>query len=131
VDQTKLDANCVGYLSRDAAERVNLADEMSFGDAANSGIARHLRDEFAAERDHSRAQSHARGGDCGLATCVAGTDNDDLEIVAHEENWKSNRKGRNGLRLASRLASILAGFLQMSPLQGFRRLGAVNLGLAA
>jgi hypothetical protein len=44
-EETELDAAGVGDLAHDAAEGVDLADEMALGDAADGGIAGHLRDQ--------------------------------------------------------------------------------------
>ena len=45
VEHTELDHGVVGDDAGHSAQGVDLADDLSFGDAADSGIARHLRDE--------------------------------------------------------------------------------------
>ena len=80
VEQAKLDADGVGDLSHDAAEGVDFADEMSFGDAADGGIAGHLRDQIDIERVERGLQAHARGGHGGFASGVAGADHDYVEM---------------------------------------------------
>ena len=45
VEEAELDAAAVGDFSHDAAEGVDFADEMAFGDAADGGVAGHLGDK--------------------------------------------------------------------------------------
>ena len=53
---------------------------MAFGDAADGGVAGHLRDEVEVQREERGAQAHARGGHRGFAAGVAGADDDDVEL---------------------------------------------------
>ena len=76
VEQAELDADGVGDFAHDAAEGVDFADEMALGDAADGGIAGHLRDEVEVEREEGGAQAHARGGDGGFAAGVSGADDE-------------------------------------------------------
>ena len=45
VEQAELDADGIGDFAHDAAEGVDFADEVALGDAADGGVAGHLRDE--------------------------------------------------------------------------------------
>ena len=72
VEEAELDSGGVGDLAHDSAEGVDLADEMAFGDAADGGVAGHLRDEVEIEGENGGAEAHARGGHRGFAACVAG-----------------------------------------------------------
>src|SRR5271170_1271496 len=74
VKQAELDADGVGDLAHDSAERVDFADEMALGDAADGGVAGHLRDEVEVEREERRAQAHARRSDGGFAAGVSRAD---------------------------------------------------------
>jgi hypothetical protein len=74
VEETELDAAAVGDFAHDAAEGVDFADEMTFGYAADGGVAGHLCDEVEVEGEESGAEAHARGGGGGFATSMAGTD---------------------------------------------------------
>ena len=76
VQQAELDADGVGDLAHDAAEGVDFADEVSLGDAADGGIAGHLRDEIDVQGEERGAQAHAGGGHRGLASGMAGADHD-------------------------------------------------------
>jgi hypothetical protein len=80
IQQTELDANGVGDLAHDAAQGVDFADQVSFGNPSYSRIAGHLRDEIDVERIESRFQAHARGGHGGFAPGMAGADYDYVEL---------------------------------------------------
>ena len=80
VEQAELDADSVGDFAHDAAERVDFAHEMALGDAADGGIAAHLRDEVEVHGDERGLEAHARGGHGGLAAGVAGADDDDVVL---------------------------------------------------
>ena len=72
IQQAELDADGVGDFAHDAAESIDFADEVSLGNAADGGIARHLRDEVDVERVERSLQAHASGGHGGLASGMAG-----------------------------------------------------------
>ena len=81
VQQAKLDADSVGNLAHDSAERIDFADEMSLRDAANGWVAGHLRDQIDVQRVERRLQPHACRGHRGLAPCVTRADHDYLELL--------------------------------------------------
>ena len=80
IEQAELDADRVGDFAHDAAERIYFADQMSLGDAAHGGVARHLRDQVHVERVEGGLQSHARGSHGGLASGMAGADDYNVEL---------------------------------------------------
>ncbi len=80
IQQAELDADRVGDFAHDAAEGVDFADEVSLGDAAHSGIARHLRDQIDVERVEGGLQAHAGRSHRGFASGMAGADYDDVEL---------------------------------------------------
>ena len=80
VEQAELDADGVGDFAHDAAEGVDFADQMAFGDAADGGIAGHLRDQVDIERVEGGLQAHAGGGHGGFASGVAGADDHHVEL---------------------------------------------------
>jgi hypothetical protein len=80
VEQAELDAAGIGDLAHDAAEGVDLADQMSLGDAADGGIAGHLRDQVEVQGEERRAQAHPRGSGSGFAASMAGTDYQYVEL---------------------------------------------------
>jgi hypothetical protein len=79
VEEAELDAAGVGDFAHDAAQRIDFADEVAFGYAADSGVAGHLGDEVEVEGEEGGAEAHARGGGGGFAACVAGADDEDVE----------------------------------------------------
>ncbi len=80
VEQAELDADGVGDFGHDAAESVDLADDVSLGDAADGGVAGHLRDEIGVEGEQRGAQSHARRGHGGFAAGMTGADYGNVEM---------------------------------------------------
>ena len=89
VQQPKLDSDLVGQLTHDAAKSVDLADEMSLGNTADSGITGHLCDQIEIQRHERCPQPHSRRCDGSLATRVAGANDQHVvtlgEIRFHEE----------------------------------------------
>jgi hypothetical protein len=53
---------------------------MAFGDAADGWVAAHLCDQVEVESEDGRAETHAGGGHCGFAACVAGAYYDYVEL---------------------------------------------------
>ncbi len=85
VEETELDADGVGNLSHDAAEGVDLTDDVSLGDASDGGIAGHLRDEVGVDGEQGGTQSHARGGHGGFTAGMSGSNYGD--VVMFGESW--------------------------------------------
>jgi hypothetical protein len=83
VEHAELDAGAVDAAAHFAAERVNLAHDLPFGDPADSGITRHFAGIVEIERREQRGEAHARASKPGFDTGMAGTDNNNLEIVFH------------------------------------------------
>jgi hypothetical protein len=73
IQQAKLDADRIGHLAHNPAQRVHFPHQVPLGDAANSGIARHLRDQVEIETKQRRTQAHTRRRHRRLATCVPRT----------------------------------------------------------
>src|SRR5581483_5528719 len=80
VQQAKLDADGIGNLAHDSAERIDFAYEMPFRDSAHGGIAGHLRDQIDVQSVERRLQAHARASDSGLAAGMTGSDDNDVEL---------------------------------------------------
>ena len=66
----------VDGFAHQAAERVDLANEMALRGAADGWIARHVRDRVARQRAQADAASQARGRVRGLDAGVPGADDD-------------------------------------------------------
>ena len=93
VQQAKLNADCVGDFAHDAAEGIDFADQMSFGDSADGGVAGHLRDQVDVQRVEGGLQAHAGCGHGGFASGVAGADHDYVEMfgeLRHPGFYSSN-----------------------------------------
>ena len=80
IQQAELDADRIGDLAHDAAERVDFAHQVSLGDAADGRIAGHLRDQVDVQRVERGLQAHAGGGHGGLASGMAGADDHYVEL---------------------------------------------------
>jgi hypothetical protein len=80
VEEPELDANCIGDLAHDAAEGVDLTNQMAFCHSANGGVAAHLGDEIEIHGDESSLEPHAGSGHRGLAPGVACTHHSDIVL---------------------------------------------------
>ena len=80
VEEAELDADGVGDLAHDAAEGVDFADQVAFGDAADGRIAGHLGDQVEVHGDDRGLEPHARGGHGGFAAGVARADDGDVVL---------------------------------------------------
>ncbi len=90
VEQSELNADGVGNFAHDAAERVDFADEMALGDAADGGVAAHLGDEVHVHGDERGLEAHARGSHGGFAASVAGADDNDI-VLFRKRHWECHR----------------------------------------
>ena len=82
VEQAELDADGVGDFAHDAAERVDFADEVALGHAADGRIAAHLGDEVEVHGDERGLEAHARGGHGRFAAGVPGAHHDDIVLFS-------------------------------------------------
>ena len=85
VEQPELDADGVGHLAHDAAERVDFADQMALGHAADSGVAAHLRDEVQVHGDEGGLEAHARRSHGCLASGVSRAHHGDV-VLFHKSH---------------------------------------------
>ena len=82
VEQAELQAGRVDRLPHGAAQRIDLADDLPLGHAADRRVAAHLGDRVQVDRQQRRARSHAGGGQGRLGAGVSGTHHDDVIFVA-------------------------------------------------
>jgi len=80
VQQAELDSDGVGDFAHDAAEGVDFADQMAFGDASDGRVAGHLRDEINVQSVERGLEAHAGAGNGGFASGVSGADDDHVEM---------------------------------------------------
>ncbi len=83
IQQAELDADGVGHFAHDAAQGVDLAHQVALGDAADGGVAGHLRDQVEVHGDHGGPQAQARAGARGFAPGMAGADDHDVVLLIH------------------------------------------------
>jgi hypothetical protein len=77
VQRAPLDAGAIGCAGHDAAQRVDLLDQMAFADAADRRVATHLAERFDVVRQQQRARAEACGREgCFRAGVTATNDND-------------------------------------------------------
>ena len=80
VEQLELDPCRVDREPHQAAERVDLANEVPLRRAAHRGVAGHVRDRRLRQRADGHAPPHARRGPRGLDARMAGADDDHVEV---------------------------------------------------
>ncbi len=81
VQKAKLDADRVGDLPHHAAQRVDLAHQVTLRDPADRRIAGHLGDQIRVHRDHRRPHPEAGAGARGFAAGVPSTD--DYNVICN------------------------------------------------
>jgi hypothetical protein len=79
VQRLELDRRAIRDGAHGAAERVDLANEVSLRGAADGGIARHLPDRVEVQREQQRAAAEPRRRERRLASRVARTHDEDVE----------------------------------------------------
>src|SRR6266496_3992676 len=81
IEQAKLDARPVDDASHDSAERVDFANQVSLGDAANCRVTGHLADQIKIDRYQRGPRAQTGSGRGCLATCVASSYNKDIKLL--------------------------------------------------
>jgi len=113
IQQPELNAHGIGHLAHDPAQRVDLAHDMSLGNASDGGIAGHLRDQISVQREECRAQPHARAGHRGFATGMTGSNHGNIVMLCkghgREEALEAIVATRSAIRHEGRTS--LQGFL--------------------
>ena len=87
VEHAELDGAGVDHLGHFAAQRVDLADDLSLGDAADGGIATHLRHGIGVHGQQRGAQTEPGRRQSRLGAGVAGADDDHVEIDRSTRTW--------------------------------------------
>jgi hypothetical protein len=81
VQHAELDAGGVRVPAHDAAEGVDLPDDMPFGQTADGGVAGHLGDGVEVLGENGRLAAEPSGGHGGLHPGVAGAADDDIVML--------------------------------------------------
>ena len=117
IEEAKLDAYGVGDLTHDSAERVDLADEVPLGDAANGGVAGHLGDQVEVHGNDGGLQAHAGGCHGCFATGVPGADYGDVEFFGKTHGFSILRISQSscgGINQTAAGQAYKKAFLQVS-----------------
>ena len=81
VEHAKLDGGFVDNFAHLAAQRVDLADDLPLGDAADRRVAAHLGHGVGVHGEESGAHPQPRRGQSRFDAGMAGADNEDVEVV--------------------------------------------------
>ena len=87
VENPELDPRKVGRLPHDPVQRIYLAHQMAFTDAADRRITGHLTDGFETLRDEQRAGARASSRHRGFSACVTCANDNHVKairIVSHD-----------------------------------------------
>ncbi len=95
IQQTELDADRVGDLAHDAAERVDFPHQVALRDASHGRIARHLCDQVDVQGVESGLQAHAGGGHGRLASGMAGAHDHYIELFGELHENRAERTPEN------------------------------------
>ena len=95
IEQLELNAGGVDRAAHQAAERVDLANEMALRRAADRGIARHVRDGVRRQRAEPDVRAETRRGVRRLAARVTRADHDDVEALSGPYRLKSQHISRD------------------------------------
>ena len=76
VQRARLDRRGIGRARHDAAQRVDLFDEVALADAADGRVAAHLAQRLDGLREQQRARTHAGGRERRLGAGVPAADHD-------------------------------------------------------
>jgi hypothetical protein len=87
IQQPKLDSGSVNDAPHDSAERIDLPHQMTFRNAADRGITRHLTHHIEIERDQAgfRAESRSRGR--SFTPGVAGANHNDIKTLVERHPY--------------------------------------------
>jgi hypothetical protein len=90
IQKPKLDSGSIDDAAHDAAERIDLTNDMTFCNASNGGIARHLSDKVKIDRDKRRFTAKARRCRGCLASRMASSDHNHVKrFVKHSSKQNS------------------------------------------
>ena len=80
VQQTELERGRIGDAPHGAAEGVDFANDVSFCDSADRGVAAHLRDMVKIDCEHQRGRAGSGGSERGLACGMTAAHHDYVKI---------------------------------------------------
>jgi hypothetical protein len=80
VEHTELDASGIGIEAHGTAEGVDFTDDVTFGESADGGVARHGTDGIQVLGEHGDATAESGGGESGFDTGMACADDEDIVV---------------------------------------------------
>ena len=92
IQQAKLNSGAIGDPAHDPAERVYLAHQMSFGYAANRGIAGHLADQIQVQSDQRCSGAQAVRQRSSFATGVAAANHNHIKFSSKTHHYLPMQK---------------------------------------
>jgi len=81
IEHSKLNAGRINGLRHQAAERIDLAHDLPFGDATDCWIATHLPYSVQVTSQYRDARSGSRGSRCGFGPCMSSSDDNHIKLV--------------------------------------------------
>ncbi len=78
IQRARLYGREIGDLGHFAAQNIHLLDKMPLSQSSNGGRTRHVCHSVEVDGENQRLAAHPSGGQCGLATRMTGSDNDDI-----------------------------------------------------
>ena len=94
IQQAKLDPHRIRNLAHNATQRVHFPHQVALGDAANRGVARHLRDQIQIETEQRGPQPHPRRRHRRLAPRVPRTHNYNVVTFRKPHNTSILERGQ-------------------------------------
>jgi hypothetical protein len=95
VKKAELDTRAVNDAPHDAAERVNFPYQVTFGDASDGRVTRHLAYHVQTDSNQSRLTPHTCAGRSRLTTGVSRADYDHVEIFVEASSHFPMQKVEN------------------------------------
>ena len=122
IQHTELNGGGVGIKSHESAEGVDFPNHLTFGDAADGGIAGHLADGIEILSEQGDRTAETLGGEGGLDTGVTCSDDGHVEEggvdkITHRAGKKQTFKGRKSGKLNYQ---IVLNFFYINSKNGFR-----------
>jgi hypothetical protein len=107
VQHPKLDHREISSSPHDSSQRVDFAHDRSFGNTANSWIARHLTDRLQRTRDQSDSSAKARRRDRRLCSRVAGAYDYNVKLCFEARQLRHTLKIKRALVLVGFLSKLI------------------------
>src|SRR6185503_8573360 len=84
VQEPELDSGAIDNAAHDAAQGVNLPDQMTFPDSSDCGVARHLSDQIEIQSQQGSVCAEARSRRRGFTACMTSANHDHVKIFVED-----------------------------------------------